>query len=1382
MTEQRQRVQPLCESADRRSAELRKTDRDLQAEQTERKYSIENVEHLERLLRTVRGINRMIVSEKDRKSLLRQACELLVDSLGYKAVWIATQSQDGMPAEWAEAGWGEAFTQVSRLLETGKWPPCQATLLDRDDALVVSDPETTCRNCLLFEHYAHELAVTVLLRHGDKTHGMLGVSFFCGGTITEDERSLLLEIGNDIALALSSIETEYERLKTKERYHNFLKHNVAGVYRYEALKPMPLNLPIDAQVEWIMDEGVLVEANATTARLHGIESIDPLIGLTLREIYRADDKPIRIQLRDWIENGYLHDGYESLETTVSGEQRWFSRTSQGVIENDHLVASWGTTIDITERKQAEIAMKESEERYRTLVENSLLGIGLSRGNQVVFANRALLDIFGYEKLEDLTRTPLLDLVAPDSRPLVTARMQAVARGETMPPQFEYEIVRRDGSIRTMQAYSTHVSLNGEKHTQTTFRDITAIKQAEAERRRAEQTLERERNLLREIAANYPNSYVTIIEKDLTIGFTSGHEFKKQKLDPDRFIGLTLEGVYAEQASIVREQYREAFDGDETEFELFYNGQYQLHRAVPLYEKDGQVERILVVVENITERKRAETSLAESEAKFRQLSEKAVVGIYVIQEGRLAYVNPCLAATLGYSTEEMIDRLTLRDVIHPDDVDVVINRFSQRLAGETEKEKNTYKVLKKDGSQALVEVYGQRIEYRDKPAVLGTMIDVTDRQQDRSRYQAIFETTNVAILVSSVDGSVVDANDAFLLLSGYSREELRTINFRDFYADPDDRTRLLDAVRQDGQLRNHEIRVVTKSGQRKWVSISGQPFTQLGQVCLLSVVVDITERKQAEMAVRQSEQKHRSIVDNIGIGVSLISPNMEILELNRQMRAWFPDIVIQQRPICYRVFCNPPRDQVCDYCPTSKTLQDGQVHEATTTRPHSEGMRNYRVISSPVFDAQGGVTAAVEMVEDITEFRQMQTQIAQSDRLASMGMLAAGVAHEINNPLSYVLYNLESLTEELPALFDAMRGFQARLSDRLGKGTVRNIAGDNLQKVNQSVMSDIRDMFADALDGTRRIRDIVKGLGTFSRVEEDQLVAVNPIGVIEIAANMAFNEIKYRARLVKDYRDVPDVKASEGRLSQVFLNLFINAAHAIDEGDIENNAIEVRTWTDGGDVCIEVRDTGKGIAPEHLGRLFEPFFTTKKIGLGSGLGLAISKNIVDSYEGSIQVQSELGKGTTFTIRLPAYIGASVSTDAVSVPPFESAVQGRILIVDDEEKLRDAVARMLPRYDTIKAASGAEARRILQSDQDFDLILCDMMMSDVSGMDLHEWLATQYPRLAKQFVFITGGAFTARASEYLSKVDNIRLEKPFDATNFKMIVAELIRNSKDRNRKS
>jgi PAS domain S-box-containing protein len=535
-----------------------------------------------------------------------------------------------------------------------------------------------------------------------------------------------------------------------------------------------------------------------------------------------------------------------------------------------------------------------------------------------------------------------------------------------------------------------------------------------------------------------------------------------------------------------------------------------------------------------------------------------------------------------------------------------------------------------------------------------------------------------------------------------------------------------------------------------------------------------DRRRAEEALRASEEKYRFLAENVADviwtmdfegNLTYVSPSIEQLHGYRAEE-------LLGRPLTTLM---PPESEIKTRKLVEESLADPQgVRNISLEARHKDGrLIPIEVRAGFVRDDQGRPCGIIGTTRDITEKRNLQASLAQSDRLASMGMLAAGVAHEINNPLAYVLYNLESLTDDLPKLLDAMRQYLISIEEHLGEAKLSEIVGPATELFNPTMLTDVQERFKDALSGSWRIRDTVRGLGTFSRVEKDRLVPVNPMHIIEVAINMAFNEIKYRARLVKDYGKTPTLMASEGRLSQVFLNLLINAAHAIDEGDVENNEIRIRTWTQAKEICVEVRDTGKGIEPGHIQHIFEPFFTTKEVGVGSGLGLAISKDIIEGYGGRIEVQSKPDQGTSFVVRLPVgqekYPAEVVAVGKRDVGP---EVRGRILVIDDEPGIRASMKRTLRNHEVIAADSGMQGQQILEKDQAFDLILCDMMMPKMSGVDLHEWLTETHPPLAKLVVFITGGAFTPRTRKYLSKIDNLLIEKPFDVTNFKKMVSKLI----------
>ncbi|HYO58071.1 ATP-binding response regulator [Archangium sp.] len=391
----------------------------------------------------------------------------------------------------------------------------------------------------------------------------------------------------------------------------------------------------------------------------------------------------------------------------------------------------------------------------------------------------------------------------------------------------------------------------------------------------------------------------------------------------------------------------------------------------------------------------------------------------------------------------------------------------------------------------------------------------------------------------------------------------------------------------------------------------------------------------------------------------------------------------------------------------------------------------------------GRPAQVRTVRDLTERKQMQARLLFADRMSSLGTLAAGMAHEINNPLAYTIANLEHLeTEVFP---------------RLG------LAQD-----------DIRKLLSDAQMGAWRVRDIVRQLKMFSRAEEDMRpLPLDVHRALETAISMAANEIKHRARLVRDYAGPLMAEADEGRLGQVFLNLLVNAAQAIPEGSVEGHEIRVTTRARSGEVVIEVRDTGSGIPAEHLERLFEPFFTTKPVGVGTGLGLSICHGIVSGFGGRMEVESQVGQGSTFRVILRAATEARPVEQARTPVVPTAPRRGRVLVVDDEPMMGVSIRRTLQReHEVVALTSAREAHELLLRGERFDVILCDVMMPEMSGMELYQELVRRYPEMAERMVFLTGGAFTPSARAFLDMVGNRRLDKPFSSQELRERVQSLV----------
>jgi two-component system, cell cycle sensor histidine kinase and response regulator CckA len=376
-----------------------------------------------------------------------------------------------------------------------------------------------------------------------------------------------------------------------------------------------------------------------------------------------------------------------------------------------------------------------------------------------------------------------------------------------------------------------------------------------------------------------------------------------------------------------------------------------------------------------------------------------------------------------------------------------------------------------------------------------------------------------------------------------------------------------------------------------------------------------------------------------------------------------------------------------------------------------------------------------------ESRTLAMQRAQADRMALLGRLAASVAHEINNPLAYILMNLTLIERELPLLEAVPDAPPGAHDDRVAA---------------------LAELVREVRDGNERIAAIVRAIATFARGEEDAPALVDVHEGLEAAVKLAEHEIKHRARLVREYGEAPAVFARKGQLGQVFLNLLINAAQAIPEGRVRDNEIRLITSTDDrGWAVIEVADTGSGIPARIRGRVFEPFFTTKR-GTGTGLGLSICRDIVvDRLGGSLSLDTEPSRGTVVRVALPPpnQVAAPVA-ERPSQPRLNRGDRARILLIDDEPAIERAVARVLGKHHIVVCAtSGRYALELIESGGDFAAVICDLNMPDVGGIDVYRRLEATGNPLRSRVVFMTGGAFTSQGRSFIGCVDAPMLAKPF-----------------------
>ena len=360
----------------------------------------------------------------------------------------------------------------------------------------------------------------------------------------------------------------------------------------------------------------------------------------------------------------------------------------------------------------------------------------------------------------------------------------------------------------------------------------------------------------------------------------------------------------------------------------------------------------------------------------------------------------------------------------------------------------------------------------------------------------------------------------------------------------------------------------------------------------------------------------------------------------------------------------------------KVIESGMPQHSLDTYADKYGEKRYKRMNClPVKDEAGKIFQLVIVLKDITDdkikeekikalnkrlqetsdeikvkneeleytlkrLKDTQAQILQAEKMASVGQLAAGIAHEINNPTGFVSSNLKTLIDYIDDISRLIKQYRMLITDLKDNAAGEKTASSIEKRVNQIagieeeidldfIMDDIMDLINDCREGTKRIKKIVLDLKDFAHPGEDKLQATDINKGIESTLNVVWNELKYKATVTKEYGDLPLIKCYPQQLNQVFMNIFVNAAQAIEK----RGEIRILTQADNGSVEVRISDTGVGISKENISKIFEPFFTTKEVGKGTGLGMNIAYNIIKKHKGTIDVESEVGKGATFTIRIP-----------------------------------------------------------------------------------------------------------------------------------------------------
>jgi two-component system cell cycle sensor histidine kinase/response regulator CckA len=945
----------------------------------------------------------------------------------------------------------------------------------------------------------------------------------------------------------------------------------------------------------------------------------------------------------------------------------------------------GVSVDVSELHRVGAALHASEERYGTLLEQAPDTIIITDpAGRVTVANEAATRLLGYAR-EELLARHVEELFAAEDIAVKPLRLGDLRVGTSR--LSERHMRRKDGSTVPVEINSTRLP---DGSLRAIVRDVT-------ERRRAEATLRRQALTFETIhdAVVIADAAGDVVEwnpaAERTFGYTKAEMLGRSAATfypPDVaeaqhaavFAGLAREGRWAGELRFRRK------DGTEGVCETV---------IVALRGEDGRPIGGVGVNRDVTDRKRAEAALRDSEERYRRLVETAHEGICTVDaEWRIVYANARLAAMLGPGAAPLTGR-TLFDFMTPADAFGARSRFARRQLGIAEAEEIA---LRREGSGTIWVLQSASSLFDADGAFAGAvyvMSDVTERVEAQRRLEAnerLFRALaeQSAELVSLIDaaGVIRYANPAYVRVLGYTPEEARGLAALEL-VHAEDLPAVADAfaavMREPGALVHAEYRARREDGA--WRTLHSTARNLLDEPAVAGIVVnsrDVTERRDAEDQLRRQTQLLQLIFDHIPAMITLVDAAGRPIFASREWDRVTGWTMEEARHLDLVAELYPDREERARVLAFMRT---------GSGRPEDFRMRvrDGRTLDTVWVAVALSDGSVLGMGQDVTERRQLEEQLRQAQKMEAVGRLAGGVAHDFNNLLTVIMSYAMMLLGELPPE-DPLR-------------------------------PDLREIQGAA----ERAAGLTRQLLAFSRRQVLKPERLDANRVVANVERMLRRVIGADVALVTDLPPgLPTVHADAGQLEQVLMNLALNARDAMPDGGtltIETRAVRLDAdaarrhggLEPGAYVALRVRDTGVGMDDATRGRLFEPFFTTKEPGRGTGLGLATVYGIVTQSGGRVLVESAPGAGSTFTILLPAIAGASSPTEPA---PAARAVGGTetILLVEDDATVRASVRRMLERvgYTVLEAGRAADALRVLdEPGRRVALVLADVVLPDVGA---------------------------------------------------------------------